>query len=195
MKYSTYIDILLPKEKFFAIKFEVVLLFVLSMMISFSAHLKIFLPFTPVPITFQTFTVLFISMLVGARRSLFIILIYIFQGIIGLPVFASGAGVRYILGPTGGYILGFLIGGYVVGFLAERGFDRDFYRTFIAMFLGNIIIYLFGVLWLSKFVTGIYKAIIVGVVPFIVVDVIKIIIAGFVLPLGWKFINRYNVLP
>jgi biotin transporter BioY len=186
----TYSEIFKPKDKIYGIVYDFVLVITLSLLVGISAKIKIFLPFTPVPITFQTFSVLFFSVLLGSKKSLYMILTYILEGIIGLPVFSKGGGVEYFLGPTGGYIIGFLVAGYVVGFLAEKGFDKNFFTTLLTMVIGNIIIYFFGIIWLSKFVGGITNAIILGVVPFIIGDSIKIFLSGIFLPLGWKFIKK-----
>ncbi|MFN3550442.1 MAG: biotin transporter BioY [Endomicrobiia bacterium] len=157
-----------------------------NILLILSSKINFKIPFTMIPFTMQTFAVLFLSMLLG-RKVLYVLSLYIFEGILGFPVFSQGGGIFYILGPTGGYILGFFVAGYVCGKLAEYGFDKSFIKTFFSMFLGNLIIYLFGILWLVRFVNfDFLKALYIGVFPFIIGDIIKIIFASLVLPLGWK---------
>jgi biotin transporter BioY len=192
-KSPTYAEMFKPKEKVYQIIYEIGLVIVISLLIGICANIKIFLPYTMVPVTLQTFAVLFFSLLLGARRSLYVLLAYIFEGMVGLPVFSKGSGVSYLLGPTGGYILGFLASGYVVGFLAEHGFEKNFFTTIFALVIGNIIIYFFGILWLAKFVSGINNAVKLGVIPFLVVDSIKILFCATIFPLSWRVVKKYKL--
>lgn len=190
MKSLTCAEVFQSKDRVLRLIGEVFLIFLLSLLVSISAQIKVILPFTPVPITFQTFVVLMISMILGRYRSAIVMITYILKGIIGIPVFCSGLGLTYILGPTGGYIVGFLVSSYIVGWLSEIGYSKSFYKTVVAMLIGNSIIYLFGVLWLSGFIGGIKEAIILGVVPFVFGDIAKILFASFLLLQGWKFIKK-----
>lgn len=157
-----------------------------SILLALSSKVNFVLPFTPVPVTLQSFVVVLLSVLLG-RRVMFVLFLYIFEGLTGLPVFAKGGGIWYLLGPTGGYIVGFLFAGYICGMLAEAGFCKNFINTSSMMFLGHLIIYFFGVLWLLRFVDfDVVKAISVGVLPFIPGDIIKVLIASAVLPVGWR---------
>ena len=161
-----------------------------SFLIALSAQVAIPLPFSPVPITGQTFAVLVVAMLLGRWRGTAAILAYLAEGILGLPVFAGGvAGVAKILGPTGGYLVSFLPAAYLVGYLAEKGWDRKVSTTFLAMILGNIIIFSFGALWLAKFV-GFNQAFSLGVLPFLAGDVVKIGLATLALPGAWKLLGE-----
>ena len=108
---------------------------------------KIQIPLTPVPVTLQTLVLLVMSMLVGWRGALGASLLYLFQGSIGLPVFAHGAGLAYLFGPTGGYLFGFILASIVVGFLAEKGWDKSIILTFVTLTIGTLLIYFCGVLW------------------------------------------------
>ena len=169
--------------------------------ITLSAQVAIPLPFTPVPITGQTFGVLFTSALLGFRRSLATIAIYVLLGAIGLPVFAdwsSGVGKivsvvdgAIVLGATGGYLVGFLVAGGLVGRLAELGWDRHIGGSVAAMVLGNAVIYVFGVPWLMKALgVDFAKALDLGFYPFLIGDVIKIALAAALLPAGWWLVKR-----
>lgn len=169
--------------------YKLVVITLANIFLILSSKINFVLPFTPVPFTMQTFTALFLSMLLG-RKIVYALLLYIFEGMLGLPVFAKGGGVLYLLGPTGGYILGFLVAGYLCGKLAEEGFDKNFIKTLFAMFVGHLIIYFFGVLWLLRFFNfNLYKTVTVGVIPFVISDFLKIIVASIVLPVCYKKLN------
>lgn len=161
-----------------------------SFLIALSAQIAIPLPFSPVPITGQTFAVLVVGMLLGRWRGTAAIFAYLVEGSLGLPVFAGGAaGIVKILGPTGGYLVSFLPAAYLAGYLAEKGWDRKVSTTFWAMILGNVVIFGFGALWLARFV-GIDKAFSLGVLPFLAGDVVKIGLATIVLPGVWKLLSE-----
>jgi biotin transport system substrate-specific component len=154
----------------------------------------------PVPVTGQTFAVLMMGALLGARRASLSVLIYIMEGAAGLPVFAQGkGGFMVLLGPTGGYLVGFVFAVYIVGLLAERGWDRRIGTTVSAMVLGNIAIYSFGLLWLFCLVhTGRVpisadKILTVGLYSFIAGDLLKIGLAAILLPSGWKLLGLANL--
>ena len=169
--------------------------------ITLSAQVVIPLPFTPVPITGQTFGILFTSALLGFRRSLVTVGIYLALGLIGLPVFAgwesglekivSVVDGAIVLGATGGYLIGFLFAGGLVGRLAELGWDRHIGGSVGAMVIGNGVIYLFGVPWLMAALgVDFAKALELGFYPFLVGDVIKIALAAALLPAGWWLVKR-----
>jgi biotin transport system substrate-specific component len=155
---------------------------------------KIQVPFWPVPMTMQTFVVLTLGMALGWRLAGATLLLYLAEGAIGLPVFAGtpekGIGLAYMLGGTGGYLIGFLIATVVCGYLAERGWDRRVITTVSAMLIGNILIYVPGLLWLGT-VFGWDKPILDwGLTPFILGDVTKLALAAIVLPMTWKLFAR-----
>ncbi|MHC4538103.1 MAG: biotin transporter BioY [Planctomycetota bacterium] len=191
---ATVADLLRPSEKISASIYDITLIIGGSLLIALSARVTILLPFSPVPITAQTFAVLMIGALLGAKRGGLAALAYIIEGVMGLPVFALGGGFAVLLGPTGGYLIGFILIGfipaaYVTGFLAQKGWDRRIGTTVLAMIFGNIVIYTFGLLWLSRLI-GISKAVPVeGLYPFIVGDFVKIVLAAAVLPAGWKLLK------
>lgn len=159
-----------------------------------------------VPLTLQTFGVLFTGALLGARRGISATGLYLLIGVVGFPVFAAGAdgvhrsgletivsldGGRLILGATGGYLLGFLLASAVVGGLAERGWDRRLRGSLGAMLLGTAIIYVLGVVWLAAAADLAFgDALTFGLWPFLPGDVLKLLVAAGLLPLGWRVVNR-----
>jgi len=188
----TYADVLRPCEKWRGCVYDIVLIISGALVIALSAQVAVRLPFSPVPVTGQTFAVLVTGALLGARRGCIAVLVYIIQGAAGLPVFAmGGAGLPVLLGPTGGYIVGFVAAAGVTGLLAEKGWDRRVWTTVLAMLLGNAVIYSFGLGWLSC-LTGVKGVLFVGLYPFIVGDLFKISLAAAVLPAGWKLLGLRN---
>jgi biotin transport system substrate-specific component len=188
----TVADVFRPGAKSLARVYDAALIAGGAMLIGLSAQVKVFLPFSPVPITGQTFAVLMLGALLGARRGALCALLCIIAGIAGLPVFAAGTGLVALAGPTGGYLVGFVFAAYLTGYLAEKGWDRRVGTTILAMVLGNIVIHTFGVLWLS-FLMGLRQAIMVGSCPFIIGDVLKIILAAMILPAGWRLLERMGL--
>ena len=159
-----------------------------SLLLATSAQFKI--PLYPVPVTGQTLVVLLIGMVYGPRLGGVTIAVYLLQGVMGLPVFAGGAfGIATLLGPTGGYLGGFLIAAIVMGVLAERGMGRGIISTTIAMMIGNIVIYIAGASWLASFV-GAEKALTAGVLPFLYGDVLKLTVAAGLMPVAWRLVNK-----
>lgn len=159
-----------------------------------TASAKVQIPFFPVPITMQTFFVLVIGMAYGWQLGATTVVFYLVQGAFGLPVFAGtpgqGLGLAYMLGGTGGYLLGFVFAAGLCGWLAEHGWDRRPMSTAAAMTLGTVAIYIPGLLWLGL-LYGWDKPIIAwGVTPFLVGDVFKVVIGTCVLPLIWRFIKN-----
>ncbi len=166
---------------------DLILIFSGSLLIAVFAQISIPLPFTPVPITGQTFAVLLVGAALGSKRGLLAMLFYIGEGALGLPFFAGGAGGLHILiGATAGYLIGFIVSGYLVGLLAERGLDRSVKTSIIPFLVGTLIIYVFGVAWLAIFLHDLSKAIVAGLLPFLVGDTIKLIAAALALPAAWK---------
>lgn len=169
---------------------ELTLLIGGSLAIAAAAQLRIALPFTPVPVTGQTFAVLLIGALFGARRGAATVMTYLSLGLMGLPVFAAAPpGPGAILSPTAGYLAGFVAAAWVTGALSERGWDRRPWSTALAMGIGSCVIFAFGVLWLSRFV-GWDQVLQTGFLPFIPGDLLKIGLATAILPAGWKLIGR-----
>ncbi len=154
-----------------------------SILLIISSKIKIDL--YPVPMTLQPLAVLMIAMLYGRNLATATIGVYILQGLVGLPVFAYGGGLMYIFGPTGGFIIGFLISGIVLGELADRGWGKRFITSIVCMLLGLLIIYFFGILQLTL-IKGFEYAILKGFYPFLIGDLYKLLIAGILVPYIWK---------
>ncbi|MGH7002532.1 MAG: biotin transporter BioY [Alphaproteobacteria bacterium] len=159
-----------------------------TLLIALSAQFQV--PMYPVPMTMQSFAVLVIGMAYGARLGFATVLLYLAEGAVGLPVFAGmKGGAAHLLGPTGGYLVGFVLAAGLVGWLAERGWDRTMLRTFAAMMAGKVVIFLFGVGWLAGLI-GLEKAVALGFVPFIYGIVLKVALAMAVLPGAWALLGR-----
>ncbi|MEX0961931.1 MAG: biotin transporter BioY [Simkaniaceae bacterium] len=145
-----------------------------SILISLSGFIKIPLGFTPVPFVIQVQVVLFASLLLGKKRGALATLLFLFQGLLGFPVFSGGSsGWTYMLGATGGYLFGYLVAAYATPALYTAFRRKSFSAVFFSSVLGNLIIYTFGALWLSRFV-GLNQALSLGVMPFILGDLVKI---------------------
>jgi len=184
----TVADLLRPCEKRRAGLYDLTLIIAGSLLIGLCAQIKI-QPFGAVPITGQTFAVLMIGALLGAKRGSVAVLAYLAQGVAGLPVFALLSGPAAILGPTGGYLVGFVPAAYVTGMLAEKGWDRRIAATVLAMALGNVVIYAFGICWLCC-LTGVSKTVLTtGLLPFVPGDILKIVLAAILLPSAWKLLG------
>lgn len=158
--------------------------------IALMAQLRLYVG--PVPFTGQTLAVLLLGAAYGARLGLVTTAAYALLGAAGLPLFAGGeSGVAYLLGPTGGYLLGFVLAAGLLGALAERGWDRSYGRTALAMLVANVIIFSCGVAWLQAALGGSWvQAFNVGVVPFVVGDLIKLALAVGLLPSAWRLLGR-----
>jgi len=141
------------------------------------AQVRIPLPFTPVPITGQTLGVLLAGALLGSRYGTTVVFVYVVQGLVGLPVFAGWkGGIAELLGPTSGYILGFIPAAFLVGWLLERGWHKKLSMTFAAFLIGNATIYAFGLPWLAFFV-GWQQVLQMGLLPFLPGDLLKLMVA------------------
>lgn len=173
---------------------DVLLILFGSLFIAALAQVRI--PLQPVPITGQTLAVLLVGMALGARRGTLAVVAYLAMGAAGFPFFTGAqAGLAYMAGPTGGYLAGFIVAAALVGWLAERGWDRNLGTTLAAMALGNLAIYALGVSWLAALVggfTGPSGSIALGLVPFLLGDVIKALIAALLLPTAWMMLNEQS---
>ncbi len=200
---TTLIGTLWPTTKGFISLRTVILALLGSAFVAVSA--QIYVPLEPVPITGQTFAVLVVGMAFGWRLGAATLLLYMAEGAVYIPVFAKlSAGPAVIVGPTGGYIVGFVVAAAVVGYLAQRGWDRNVGLTALAMLIGNLAIYLPGVPWLAAFYAGpgmeyiaatgaetaFGAALAAGAAPFLVGDALKLALAACVLPLAWKLVGR-----
>jgi biotin transport system substrate-specific component len=163
-----------------------------------AAQISIQLPFTPVPFTLQPMVVLLGGAALGSRLGMASQVLYLLAGIAGLPVFAASSilppGPLRLLGPTGGYLMAYPFAAFVTGWLAERGFDRRYFTSVLAMTVGLAVVFTSGVLWLALFAApapvGLRAAIATGLVPFFPADVFKLFVAAAVLPAVWKLIGK-----
>ena len=142
---------------------------------------KVQVPFWPVPMTMQTFVVFLIGMTYGWRLSFFTLLVYLAEGAVGLPVFASGGGILYLMGPTAGYLYGMLLAASIIGYLSERGFSNSYFMCFLALIIGSVFIFVLGVGYLGSII-GYNKAISAGLMPFIPSELFKIALAVALIP-------------
>ncbi|WP_299377575.1 biotin transporter BioY [uncultured Kiloniella sp.] len=160
------------------------------------ASAKIQIPFYPVPMTMQTTVVFMIGMAYGWRLGGLTIMLYLFEGAMGLPVFSGtpekGLGLVYMMGTTGGYLLGFFFAAVLLGWLAEKGWDRNYISTAVAMILGNAVIYSFGLLWLGSVVGWDKPLLEWGMLPFLMGDAVKLALASLLLPTVWKLLGNHK---
>ena len=175
-----------PQEHFSKLT-NFVTVIICSFLLILSAKIKVDL--YPVPMTMQPLAVLMIAMLCGRNISVAAVSLYLFQGIIGFPVFAYGGGLPYLLGPTGGFLFGFLFASILIGELADRGWGKFLFKSVFAMLLGLFVIYTCGVFQLS-ILKGFDFAILNGLKPFIIGDLYKLILAALLLPQIWKLVNK-----
>ena len=168
-----------------------------TVLTAIAAQVSIPLPFTPVPFTFQPMIVLLGGAALGARLGMTSQLLYLALGVAGLPVFAASAtlppGVARLLGPTGGYLMSYPFAAFVAGWLAEGGLDRRYVTSVIAMAAGLAVVFTGGVLWLAFFVQpsqGLTGALAAGFFPFVVADLLKLLVAAGVMPGLWWLTGR-----
>jgi biotin transport system substrate-specific component len=166
------------------------------------ASAKISVPFWPVPMTLQTGAVALIGAAYGARLGAATVLLYLVEGAVGLPVFEGtplkGIGLAYMLGTTGGYLVGFVIMAAIVGWLVERGFDRSPFELFGVMLLADAVVFALGFWWLAIFAMlpdgstgiGFAKAMTGGVLPFVFGDVVKLALAASLVSAGARLVRR-----
>jgi biotin transport system substrate-specific component len=171
---------------------QVALVLVGVLVLAVAAKIKV--PMWPVPITMGTFAVLIIGAAYGARLGLVTILAYMLVGAIGFDVFAGSsaeaAGLTYMMGGTGGYLVGYVLATLALGALAQRGWDRSVVWMALAMLIGTVLIYVPGLAWLGQ-LYGWDKPILAwGLTPFLIGDALKLALAALVLPAVWKLVGR-----
>ena len=161
-------------------------------LVALAAQVRFNLPWTPVPITGQTFAVLLVGASLGALRGFASLALYLVAGLVGAPVFTGGeAGWEWVSGATGGYLVGFLAAAALTGWLAERGWDRRFSSAVAALLTGNIVIFAFGLVWLARVAgTGFQETLVNGLYPFVVGDLLKLYLAAALLPTAWHLVER-----
>ncbi len=160
-----------------------------TILLTLSAKLKV--PFYPVPMTMQVCVVLVLGLALGFRLALATVLLYLIEGAAQLPVFAGtperGLGLAYMMGPTGGYLLGYVFAAAAVGMLADRGWGRHWAKAILAGLIGLAIIYVPGIVWLGT-VIGWYKPVLeLGLMPFILGDLVKVLVAALAVSGIWQF--------
>lgn len=153
---------------------------------------QIVIPIGPVPITGSTFAVLLTGALLGSRLGAMAMIVYLFEGAIGLPFFYGGhGGLAHIFGPTGGYLVAFPAAAFITGAFAENGWDKRFLTAVAAMAVGSIVILLAGWAWFAVLMnTNLIAAFKVSVAPHLIGDIVKIILAAAALPTGWALLKR-----
>ena len=153
---------------------------------------KIQVPFYPVPMTLQTLVLLALSAAYGARLAGATLALYLAEGLAGLPVFAGAtAGPAYMMGPTGGYLAGYLVAAVLIGWLADRGWDRSGPRLLAAMSLGHILVFAFGFAWLAILI-GAEKAWLGGVAPFFAATIVKTLLAWALVAAAWRGVDKFG---
>ena len=191
-------------NRFDSILKNLLIIFIGSILYALSARIAI--PIPPVPVTLQTLVLLTFSMAVGSRLAFLTFALYIFEGIIGIPVFAKPpfSGFYYLIGPSGGYLLGMLIASYFVGYLAEKNYDKNFIKSLITIFIGTIIIFIPGLIWLCFWFDqyhpelsqqinlgeGYKYAFKFGLLVFKFTVPVKIALAACITPLIWHFVKK-----
>lgn len=183
----TLADVALPRTGALG---NVLLVVAASLLTAAAAQAEIRLPFTPVPITGQTFAVLLTGAVLGPRRAFLAMMLYLCEGAMGLPFFSGGAaGFVKIMGPSGGYLIAFPFAALVTGLLAERGWDRRPVTMFLAMLLGSAVIFALGLAQLSRFVPA-SQLLAAGLLPFVAGDLVKSALASLAFPAAWKLARQ-----
>lgn len=194
---TTLVDYLVPSSqtsRSLNLLRNVLLIIGFSLFTALCARVSFLLPFTPVPITLQTLAVLLTGAALGSKRGGLAMLLYLAEGALGLPVFASvpgsPGGFFALLSFTGGYLWSYPVAAFVTGWLCERGLDRSFFTSALAMLPGTLIIYLLGVLQLGLVLhLSVQQAIVEGMLPFIPGDLFKLVIAALLLPTAWGLVR------
>jgi biotin transport system substrate-specific component len=189
MSYRVYADIAKPAATLPRTVYTSALVAGFSILIALSAQIAIPLPFTPVPVTLQTLMVLATGALLGSRRGAAAVLLYIGEGLAGLPVFSMGrAGISHLAGPTGGYLVGFIAAAFLAGLFSERGWDRNGLLAFAGLMIADLALFVPALLWLGAF-TGFSNVLVMGALPFILADALKALVCASLLPVGWKLLG------
>ena len=194
---STLLTAVLPRTDTAPAMKTAAVLFI-AVLTAAAAQISIPLPFTPVPFTLQPMIVLLGGAALGSRLGMTSQVLYLMAGIAGLPVFATSPtlpqGALRLLGPTGGFLMAYPFAAFLTGWLAERGFDRRYITSIVAMALGLALIFAFGVLWFAWFArptaVGLSAALRLAFYPFIAVDILKVVLAALVLPSVWKITRQ-----
>lgn len=163
-----------------------------SLLLTLSAKIQV--PFYPVPMTMQTLVVIGLGLALGPVRGAAAVALYLAQGAAGLPVFAGtpekGIGLAYMMGPTGGFLFGYLPAALLAGWLAERGWDRNVFSAMAAALLAGAVIYVPGLLWLGSVIGWDKPVLAYGLIPFIPGDIAKAMLAAIAFPAAWKWLSQ-----
>jgi biotin transport system substrate-specific component len=186
MQNGTLAAIFRPTAKREALVYDLILVIGASIVLAISAQIAIPVPFSPVPITMQTLAVLLTGALLGPQLGTMAVITYLLEGIIGLPVFANAhAGLVTLMGPTGGYLLGFVPAAFVTGYLFEHSNSSSWVKTLVIMTLGTLLIFIYGLAWLAiTLADGPILAI--GLYPFLPGALLKILLASLFFRSGWR---------
>ena len=177
-----------------ALRIKQVLMVVLGIAaLALTAKVQVFLPGNPVPITLTTLGVLTIGAAYGAGLGLLTVAGYLALGALGFDVFAGSsaekAGLVYMMGGTGGYLVGYALAAAALGYAARLGWDRNVLKMALAMLIGNALIYVPGLLWLHQFASGWEQTFAWGLTPFLIGDALKLGLAALLLPAVWKLVG------
>jgi len=188
----TLADVALPRAGFVA---NTILVVGASVLTALAAQVAIPVPWSPVPITGQTFMVLLSGAVLGWRRGLLAQGLYLAEGAIGLPVFAGGgAGAATFAGPTAGYLIAFPFAAAITGAMAGRGWDRHFGTMVVAMLSGSVVVFALGLVGLARFVPPDHL-LAAGLYPFIPGDIVKAALAAFAFPAAWRWARSHGSTP
>jgi biotin transport system substrate-specific component len=190
---TTLVDVLVPADQIRRRAIRAGAVLFVTALTAAAAQVSVPLPFTAVPFTFQPMVVLLGGLALGSRLAMTSQILYLIAGIVGLPVFAASVtlppGALRLIGPTGGYLLSYPIAAFLVGYLAERGFDRRYLTSVLAMAAGLLVVYVCGAGWLAPG-AGLQAALAAGVYPFLAADLLKVAAAAGILPAFWKLFGR-----
>jgi len=165
----------------------IVLMLFGSILLAISAKVQV--PFWPVPMTMQTFVIFLLGMTYSIRLSFATVALYLFEGALGLPVFATGGGIAYLVGPTAGYLYGMLFASIVISYFANLGFSKTYIKTSFSLLIGSAVIFSFGIIYLG-YIIGYEKAVVAGLLPFIPSELFKIALAVALIPTLQKIIRK-----
>lgn len=162
-----------------------------SLLLTLSAKVQV--PFYPVPMTMQTLAVIGLGLALGPVRGAAAVALYLAEGALGLPVFAGtpekGIGLTYMMGPTGGYLLGYIFAALLAGWLAERGWDRNVFTAMAVALIAGAVIYVPGLFWLGSVIGWDKPVLALGLFPFIPGDIMKAVLAAVAFPAAWKWLS------
>ena len=166
---------------------NIILVFLGTILLSASSKVQV--PFWPVPLTMQTFVVFIIGMSYGSKLAFSTLVLYLIEGAFGLPVFAKGGGLLYLTGPTAGYLYGMMISAWVIGKFSDLGYNSSYFKSLKSLLIGTSIIFLLGIGYLGSII-GYDKALTVGLYPFVLSEIFKILLAVALIPNITKFISK-----